>query len=1283
MKGKLRKIIAGIATLAMAAQFAFVVPASAATDLPYSQDYNNVTDATSVWTPSSDYTAGLTLETDATHGNYIQYTTAGQNSRSAATTLDLDLSGKDKYVIEFDMALTKSNKDGSDFGIMTSTLPAKNSGVSSGYLFKLSMAGNSTNITLNGVDAATATLTNETWYHYNIIVDTQKKLSSVIIGETGQTPVVDKVVVPINGEVTDKIKGIHFLSGRYYSVMKFDNFVVREATPDDEFGEVGVEDMSTAYLTSQVNKAIVNPALGAENASHTQISVKVDGIYGSDLTNAEGIKYEWSINGLDGNAELGEQAEDGYISLTKEPGGGEGEMGGTEGDYPDESSSTAYFNVRNGVSDWFGSVNVKVTYHDKSITLTTPFATLRSANAGNNLAPKAGYPESMDDYKSAILGYQATSKDINSQDVVLNNWSIYGSNGSRSLTLLQDGYDAGTGTLGTGPKYLRFSTGGGSGSTVGVYQLANQASQYIVDMKVRGAITFGHYFNTPNNNSNDPSWTAVLSGDTLTVGAQTINGLNTTDWFRVVISADESAGTCWAKAYKDDGTLLGEISDEPLLSTATNNQKYFAFSVGGNIDIASFRIYYPQVGSMQINTEGNTEQVQVPAPDESQAGDQPVDEDGVFAYDRVAKKLTVSATDVTNATVIAAAYNGTKLSSVKAQNVTFTDGKAVLQNFVLSTDDKLYLWDGLETMKPILATPAEYEADPLPDAELDLVAVLATAEGFEITGPVTWELDTDDDTIQIEVDKDDSHKAKLIVKEGAPAGAVTITVRSGSSSVSKEINLTTSGNSIAVTAPVTSLTIPFSGEDAVSATFSAKTVDKNGADVQFALDENGDPTTTPAAITYRVLDKNYTDITDNLPAGVTISVVDGVATLTVTDAAKPAKIYVNAVNNDATPLSRAIAVNIHGLSFAFGSNEPAEGYTQVTSADSYSEKAGYGFADASVVSNGASNVSGSADYKFMVKVPNGNYAVSVTTSSATMQSEKIDSISTVEGIQKSGSSFNVAVVDGVLDLTFLSGSTLSELTINQSPAKSPLSKPAVYAIGDSTTKNGAGDQRSWGEAAGAVLSASFSDTFSSFNNHGQAGRDSVNFYNQGRIENVLLAVNPGDYVTVNMGINGTESSDTFITLMRDYYVKGIQQRGGIPVIVTATPDGPVGTAVSADYKPSNPVGQRFTNNRGTGARNGLLRKIAQELDLDIIELGYAGEAYFNELDLAGIEAYNAEHSTSFGSVLELVQSWYGDHNHYKEPLATWVANYNLTCLKEIANGSTAYNQANDPHINEQ
>ena len=81
--------------------------------------------------------------------------------------------------------------------------------------------------------------------------------------------------------------------------------------------------------------------------------------------------------------------------------------------------------------------------------------------------------------------------------------------------------------------------------------------------------------------------------------------------------------------------------------------------------------------------------------------------------------------------------------------------------------------------------------------------------------------------------------------------------------------------------------------------------------------------------------------------------------------------------------------------------------------------------------------------------------------------------------------------------------------------------------------------------------------------------------------------------------------------------------------------------------------------------------------MNIIELGYWGDDYFN-----GLTQEDATES-GFDSVIDMVRSWYPDHNHYTQEFGKVIAEYILDCVSKIESGSTDFNQANDPHINEQ
>ena len=551
---------------------------------------------------------------------------------------------------------------------------------------------------------------------------------------------------------------------------------------------------------------------------------------------------------------------------------------------------------------------------------------------------------------------------------------------------------------------------------------------------------------------------------------------------------------------------------------------------------------------------------------------------------------------------------------------------------------------------------------------VDLLATCKTADNIKLTGAVEWSLDQEYQGVTLETG---TQTAKLKVQKGA-AGTVTVNATMGSKTVSKTITLTNSSNVVSFQQSKSSITIPFDGEESVVATFKADTITPDA------------PTgTNDSTITYSFLDKTGAVDLTTLPNGITSSTADGVLTLTVAPGATPTVLYVKATNGEG--LSTKTQVNIHGLSYQFGESAE-EGYTQVTSTTLYNDTLGYGFESTTGLTNSENAVSGTSAYKFKAKVPNGNYKVTVHTTSKSINSEIVDAAvaagANISGISKSGSEFSVAVCDGVLDLTFAENSSISSLTISQAEKKVAREKPAVFAIGDSTTRSGkVNNAYSWGECAEDKL-VTLPDKFSSFTNSAFAGRDSVGFYNQGRVESVLLNVCPGDYVTVNMGINSRKESGNegaaYPILMDTYYVKAIQDRGAIPVIVTATPIGFSDTQYSY-----NETTGKFEVNRGTGARNNELRKLAQKYNLNIIELGYYFEDYFNSLTTDDVADYNAKNETSFTTPLELVKSWYTDHNHYRQPLGEKIGTYIFDCLSQIADGSTDFNQANDTHINEQ
>ena len=1095
----------------------------------YTQDFSKVTDASTVAT-STNAQSQLIIKQDTSHGNYLEYdfSATKTNNRGAYMNFDgADVSQKEKYVVEFDAAIKPGTEKAMYFTVKGTDFKYESNnidwGAASGYLLNL-MGGPGTTYTMNKTE--TVTIPSGEWCHYKLYVDKTTQLVSTTITGSDSGSIADKVITAYDG--AGDVAGLYLLAGRYYPVMAVDNILVREVAEGvDEFGEIKVETLFDAEFTTQLNTVITQPADGAP--FQRGLTVKAKGSLGGDLTDK--VSVAWSVVGL--------EKEDGYTSLTQAPGTGLG-TDGARADVASYTGATAYFNVRNGVSNYYGYVQAVVTYGEDSVTIITPFAiTGASASDDKQLAPATGYPVNMNDYADSLIGYKGTAMDVKSQDIVLNNWSIYGSNGARTMTLVKDA---------DGTKSLEFASNGGGGSTVAVYQWTDQTSQYVIDFtaKFTNSMAFGVYFNTPNNTGNNPEWTASYGGGALTFGTESISGINANEWYRFVISADPSIQKASIAVYKGDAKV-GEIEDIDM----TNNdsvQKYFCFSGTWPMYLNSFKAYKPVTATVTVGSD-----------------------------------------------------------------------------------------------KDVVKVPETGEAD----STVSLSAAVTSTEGIKMTGAVQWSLA--DEYANVELETTGAQTATLKISEGA-SGAVTVIASKDGKRAEREIMLTTSSNVVAFKKSSSSITIPFSGEQAVTAEFSAETRDKDGNSID------------GGAITYALLAKD--GVTETTVKGVTFE--NGV--LTVQPGASPAVVYVKAANADG--LTAKVKVNIHGLSFAFGSQDAEEGYTQVTDT-LYTDKLGYGFADISGLTVNTDNVTGQQAFRFKAKVPNGNYVVRVDTTAASMTSEVVENVSANTGIPKSGGSFSVAVCDGVLDLTFPAASNVKSIVISQAAAKTALAKPYVYAIGDSTTNNVVVEkgQKSWGNCVSEGL-VQIPEVFGGFANHGKAGDDSVVYYNNARLEAVLLAICPGDYVTVNMGINTREAGEaaSFETMIRDYYVKGIIQRGGIPVIVTATPDGPVGDRVDVNYDAST---GKFTNNRGNGAKNDILRRIASELDVELIELGQWGQDWMNTLTADDVKQYNAAYMTNYKTVLEMVQSWYSDHNHYGEYLGKQIGWYLLGELAVMAGGEAS------------
>lgn len=164
-----------------------MVASAASEDALYTQDFTDVTDASTVAT-STNAQSGLTIETDSTHGNYLSFNlaTSGESSSRGGylNFTNLDVSTRDTYIVEFDASISQTNSQSSSLAVKCTdaVYDSKNVnyGIASGYLIELNCSGSYSNTyTLN--DTETVTIPGSVWCHYKLYVNKTLGLVSTTI----------------------------------------------------------------------------------------------------------------------------------------------------------------------------------------------------------------------------------------------------------------------------------------------------------------------------------------------------------------------------------------------------------------------------------------------------------------------------------------------------------------------------------------------------------------------------------------------------------------------------------------------------------------------------------------------------------------------------------------------------------------------------------------------------------------------------------------------------------------------------------------------------------------------------------------------------------------------------------------------------------------------------------------------------------------------------------------------------------------------------------------------
>lgn len=152
--------------------------------------------------------------------------------------------------------------------------------------------------------------------------------------------------------------------------------------------------------------------------------------------------------------------------------------------------------------------------------------------------------------------------------------------------------------------------------------------------------------------------------------------------------------------------------------------------------------------------------------------------------------------------------------------------------------------------------------------------------------------------------------------------------------------------------------------------------------------------------------------------------------------------------------------------------------------------------------------------------------------------------------------FSVAAIEGDIVIKATGKGRVLGIRAVKQAAKAPNEKACIYTIGDSLVQTYAAKyapQTGWGQ----TLPLYFDENVT-FVNRALGGRSTGNFMRQGRLNEVLCEIAPGDCVLIEFGHNDATSGnkDRYVSvadykkLLADVYIKAIRDRGATPVLVT-------------------------------------------------------------------------------------------------------------------------------------
>ncbi len=168
--------------------------------------------------------------------------------------------------------------------------------------------------------------------------------------------------------------------------------------------------------------------------------------------------------------------------------------------------------------------------------------------------------------------------------------------------------------------------------------------------------------------------------------------------------------------------------------------------------------------------------------------------------------------------------------------------------------------------------------------------------------------------------------------------------------------------------------------------------------------------------------------------------------------------------------------------------------------------------------------------------------------------------------------------------------------------------PTVYIAGDSTVMSyhsGSFPQQGWGARIPEYFNANVV-----FSNKAIGGRSSKSFVNEGRLDEILNLIKPGDFLLIQFGHNDQLPAATFPdrhtdpqTTYKDYlrlYINGAKKKGAIPILVTPM-----------TRRSFNATTKTFNNS--LGAYPEAMRELGPENGVHVVDLNTDSINYLNSI----------------------------------------------------------------------